>query len=737
VSFGRPIWVRAASPYFFILCAEGLSSLLTQAELDRRITGIPISRGGTRINHLFFADDSLLFCKATIFQWLHIQDILQLYEEASGQKINKEKTGIFFSRNTKVETKAHIAEVAGVNPSQQYEKYLGLPALVGRSRVSTFTDIKGKVWDRINGWNEKFLSQAGKEILLKAVIQAIPTYTMSVFQLPKTLCNDINSMMSRFWWGHKENDKKVAWMKWGRLGQPKERGGLGFRDLECFNMALLAKQGWRLIQNPDSLVARILKEKYFCHDDFLNSNIGSNPSYAWRSIWNAKQLLQKGLIWRVGDGTSIKIWRDKWVPTPISYEIQSPIRLLDQNATVSSLINSDTRWWNLDLVREIFCREEADIICNLGICPGRQKDKLIWVGTKNGDFSVRSAYHLTKSHGEMEEGSGSNGESGKSLWNSIRRVKVPKMVQLFLWKACNNILPTKEKLHKRGITEDPLCPLCKSETETVGHILWSCESSKDVWAECCRSIQKCSSDEAGFLEIFAKLASKLRAEELQLAVGVARQIWMRWNSVVFGGEVLSPSIMVRKATDQLHDFSKAEERRRVTHVQGSRPRCVRWERPAEGFVKLNWDAAINRSTGKTGVGVVARDETGLVVAAMSASRPCITDPATAEAVAAWMMAELCIKLDLRRVIVEGDSVEMVTALQREGECNGRYGHFVDDTKQLLSTLDYWSAQHVGREANNVAHQLAQHGATLEEERVWTTHFPDFLWPFVISYLHVA
>jgi hypothetical protein len=102
--------------------------------------------------------------------------------------------------------------VVGVNPTRQYEKYLGLPALVGRSRINAFTDIKGRIWDWINGWKEKFLSHAGKEILLKVVIQAIPTYTMSVFLLPKTLCNDINSMMSRFWWGHKENDKKMAWM---------------------------------------------------------------------------------------------------------------------------------------------------------------------------------------------------------------------------------------------------------------------------------------------------------------------------------------------------------------------------------------------------------------------------------------------------------------------------------------------------------------------------------------------
>lgn len=105
-------------PYFFIICAEGLSSLLNRAELDRGIIGLPITRGGTRLNHLFFADDSLLFCKASIFEWMRIQEVLQVYEKTSGQKLNREKTSIFFSRNTKPNTRAHIESVAGVNSTQ-------------------------------------------------------------------------------------------------------------------------------------------------------------------------------------------------------------------------------------------------------------------------------------------------------------------------------------------------------------------------------------------------------------------------------------------------------------------------------------------------------------------------------------------------------------------------------------------------------------------------------------------
>jgi hypothetical protein len=212
-------------------------------------------------------------------------------------------------------------------------------SLVGRSRTRSFQSLLDRIWKRLNGWKERFLSQAGKEVLLKAVIQAIPTYTMSIFQLPKVLCKKINSMMARFWWGHKENLSRTAWLSWDKLSLSKEEGGLGYRDLEAFNTALLAKQGWRLLQHPQSLVAKVYKEKYFSEVTFLDSELGSKPSFAWCSIWNSRKLLKEGLIWRVGDGESIQIWGDCWVPYPHTYSIQSPVRGLPHDSRVSSLID--------------------------------------------------------------------------------------------------------------------------------------------------------------------------------------------------------------------------------------------------------------------------------------------------------------------------------------------------------------------------------------------------------------
>ena len=144
------------------------------------------------------------------------------------------------------------------------------------------------------GWKGKLLSSSGKEILIKAVAQAIATYIMSYFQLPKSLCDELEKMMRNFWWGQKNQESKIAWISWRKMCKPKSLGGLGFRNLQAFNLALLAKQAWRILTNPSSLAARILKVKYFPYCDVISASLGSNPSYTWRSIHNSLEVLRRG-----------------------------------------------------------------------------------------------------------------------------------------------------------------------------------------------------------------------------------------------------------------------------------------------------------------------------------------------------------------------------------------------------------------------------------------------------------
>ncbi|XP_042944738.1 uncharacterized mitochondrial protein AtMg00310-like [Carya illinoinensis] len=240
--------------------------------------------------------------------------------------------------------------------------------------------------------------------MIKAVLQAIPTYTISVFKLPKKLCHEINMLYSRFWWGKQQEGKCIHWRKWEKLGEMKGKGGLGFRDLEIFNMALLAKQGWRFIKSPNSLAARIFKDKYYKYSSFLDASLGSKPSLIWRSIWNARALVKEGIRWRVGDGSKIKIWGSKWLPSPSSFSIQSPVSVLQVDAKVEELIDKQKGEWNEERIRAIFIQNEADQILSIPLSRGFAQDKVIWGPSKKGEFTVSSAYFLQKEIFRMRDG---------------------------------------------------------------------------------------------------------------------------------------------------------------------------------------------------------------------------------------------------------------------------------------------------------------------------------------------
>ena len=106
-----------------------------------------------------------------------------------------------------------------------------------------FAEVKDRVAKKLNGWKGKLISIGGREILIKAVAQAVPTYTMSCFQLPKTLCQDLENMMRSFWWGQKDKENKIAWVSWRKMCRSKLHGGMSFRNIQAFNLAMLAKQG--------------------------------------------------------------------------------------------------------------------------------------------------------------------------------------------------------------------------------------------------------------------------------------------------------------------------------------------------------------------------------------------------------------------------------------------------------------------------------------------------------------
>jgi len=194
---------RSSLHTFFLLCGEGFSALLKDAERNGAIRGMRICPNGPSISHLLFADDSLLLIRANKENALHLRAILQTYESVSGQTINKEKSVVLFSRNTSDRDRRDVKETLQIATEATNDRYLGLPVNVGNNRAKTFEYLKDRIWQRIQGWKEKMLSRAGKEILIKAVAQAILTFAMGCFDLTKGLCDKLpgsggaNKIMTR------------------------------------------------------------------------------------------------------------------------------------------------------------------------------------------------------------------------------------------------------------------------------------------------------------------------------------------------------------------------------------------------------------------------------------------------------------------------------------------------------------------------------------------------------------
>ncbi|CAI8601941.1 unnamed protein product [Vicia faba] len=250
--------------------------------------------GDTCVSHLFFVDDCFLFCKANLSEVITLTGILNTYAATSGQEINLLKSEVFFSRNLSHAAQKDLAKLLGVRHVLDTGSYMGLPSMIGTSKKATFSFVKDRVWKRINSWSGRSLSKAGKEVMIKSVLQSILAYIMSVYLTPDGVVKDIERMLNSFWWGGGRNNKGIRWMAWDRLTSLKSEGGMRFRDFKAFNIVVVAKQGWNLLSKPNSLVSRIFKARYFPRSSFLKVKVGYNLNFVWRSLWKAKDVLKMG-----------------------------------------------------------------------------------------------------------------------------------------------------------------------------------------------------------------------------------------------------------------------------------------------------------------------------------------------------------------------------------------------------------------------------------------------------------
>uniref|UniRef100_A0A803PII9 Reverse transcriptase domain-containing protein n=1 Tax=Cannabis sativa TaxID=3483 RepID=A0A803PII9_CANSA len=649
------------SPYLFLICAEGLSTLIRRYEEKKWLHGCKVANGAPIVSHMLFADDSLLYCKATNEEVFYISKLLQTFAEASGQRVNFEKSTVFFSSNTHTPMREVICQRLGIQEANENSKYLGLPSTIGRNKKVVFNFLTDKAQKRIQSWDNKFLSRAGKEVLIKSVVQALPTCTMNVFLIPIGICQDIERAISKFWWRSNSN-KGIHWVSWDKLSKHKSDGGMGFRNYRDFNLALLAKQGWRLLTCGDSLVGKIFKARYYANGNFLTATLGSNSSYIWRSILESQGVIRSAARRVVGNGSQASILKDLWL-----IDDENPFVESQHPGLVGKMVNS------LMKVGEFEWDDEVLLVWKIPLANTGINVDWYWCKEANGDFTVISAYVL------LQQAKTSNSQpSNSGFWLKLWELKLPPKVKDFLWRVCTNSLPTKFQLSTKHVPIDTVCPLCMAAPETALHVLVRCVFAQQCWRQ-------------------TRVPT----------VGTAAMTFSSWNDLVRNSKQPTYEEVLLLAKINFIDWYNAQKEDMDASNNANRNWIEHWTPPAFNQIKINVDGALFAHEKRYGLGLVSRSSDGAIIQEKTMNKVGTFQAHEVEAIGIKEALSWIKDMGWANVIVESDCLRVINDLENNKFMASPYFHIISDCKALLADVSNVSFQFVKRFANKVAHVLGR------------------------------
>ncbi|XP_062087000.1 uncharacterized protein LOC133793720 [Humulus lupulus] len=476
---------------------------------------------------------------------------------------------------------------------------------------------------------------------------------------------------------------------------------MGFRSLQDFNLALLSKQGWRLLCKPHSLVGRLFKARYYTNGSFLEAEMGSNPSYVWRSIFEARSLVVEGARLKVGNGSSIRMGRDPWIPKATH---RTPLGLHPEltNNLVQSLMIPVSLVWDRDLVRDIFSPEDAEIILSIPLSLDRLEDSWYWVLEKSGLFSVKSVYRVLQDRKEEALMA-----SQSPFWVSLWKLRVPPKAKDVVWRAANGYLPTRSRLSQKHVPVPSVCPQCFIEEESITHCLINCPFAQDCWkAMGLNCVRPFGGSFAEWIEQTWLLLDQTRRQSL---VMLFWGLWKARNDLVWRNKRLAPNSVVVVSTSVFNQWSQAQLKSDIptaaylTDADG----VENWQRPNPGSVKVNMDAALFPDLGTYSFACLARDELGHPIEALSRCFNGHVAPELAEALGFREALSWIKKHNWPRVILESDCLLVIQALRSNVSMLSYFGDVISECKSIWNTFNNVSCMFVKRSANKAAHAIAK------------------------------
>jgi ribonuclease HI len=526
-------------------------------------------------------------------------------------------------------------------------------------------------------------------------------------------------MINAYWWGGGRDNRGIRWLAWDKLACPKDEGGLGFRDFYSFNLAMVAKQGWNFMHKPTSLVARLFKARYFPQNSFLSSSIGNNPSFAWRSIWRARQVLLLGCRWQIGDGSKIKVMNEPWLRASQGRCLKAPQTENVYDLTVQHLLLPNVKCWDNNKIYSLFSIDVAHDIINVPLFDLVREDKLIWSEEKDGVYSVRSGYRKfmeAKNRGYRpvkEEG-----------WSSIWKVHAPPKTKHLLWRICRECLPTRSRLRNRYVQCPEVCPLCLTDEETDWHLLFNCVAVKEAW-----TVMGLSQIIEPRLHIFLNprdlifdICKQVSAIEASKAAVIIWFLWQHRNNKVWSESIATAYQIGMQAYSYWQQWAESngmfQELQQSARQNTADSSMLQWQQPPIGTLKCNVDASFYNLAGATGWGWILRDSRGQFQLAGTNILHSPLNVLEGEAMALREAMKEVMHRGLSHVIFESDSKLVVDAISSKQAGISEFSMLISNIQSMLRMNNYFEVKFVKRQANKVAHSLARAAFSMSRRRIF-------------------
>ncbi|CAL1400065.1 unnamed protein product [Linum trigynum] len=502
---------------------------------------------------------------------------------------------------------------------------------------------------------------------------------------------------------------------------------MGFRRFEHFNQALLAKIGWRILQDPQSLLAQVYKGKYFPRGTFLQAQARSRPSWGWQSVLFGRQLLEQGLRWQIGNGASTSLLSSNWLP---QLHPEKPVynpQVLPEGGElmVAEVLDQDGEGgWCETKLRQWFDPPTCRIIRSIPLPRQNMVDKLIWHCTTDGVFTVKTAYHLVVDQAKKNGCWRATASwMDRVSWIWLWEADIPPKLKVFVWQIFHRILPTTEGLIEKSVPVLPRCPVCWDASETMEHLFLECPAARALWDYSGLEHLGQGLPRHTFPLFLKRLFALIHQPPMIMAVVVMLwRIWKSRNWVVFEGKQFGFSALMRQFHQQCEEWERVSAGR---VEQGPRP-ILHPPGLAWGSSMVCMRDGATRAGSHSAGGMVLLDPHREVLRAQGVQFGAIDDPWVVEALVLREAILWCVANGFQEVRFEGDAKVIIEKINQAETRDSRIGMILEEIRHCMVHNSGFSVRFVGRRNNRVAHAVARKALALYPSTCRSFNFQAWL-----------